>query len=101
MARRDVIEITCDRCGRTETQSSAEAAKPGVPEIQATFHDEKICFNDLCKRCRAAVKGYFTRMVKKEDDQVPAAAPEKKPEAAPVAPVPLAQAAKKPGLFGR
>lgn len=75
MARRDVIEITCDRCGKTETQSSTEAPKQGAPEIQATFHDEKVTYNDLCKRCREAVKGYFTRITKKVDDQAPAAAP--------------------------
>jgi hypothetical protein len=69
MARRDVIEITCDRCGRTETQGSAEAPKTQGPEIDATFHGEKISFSDLCKRCREAVNGYFSRIAKKADDQ--------------------------------
>lgn len=86
MARRDVIEITCDRCGRTETQSSTEAPKSGAPEIEGSFHGEKVCFNDLCKRCREAVKGYFSRISKKADDQA----------ATPEAPEP-----KKHGFLGR
>lgn len=76
MARRDVIEITCDRCGRTETQTTVEAPKGGVPEIDACFHGQKVAFNDLCKRCRDAVKGYFIRIGKKtEDSAAPAATP--------------------------
>lgn len=81
MARRDVIEVTCDRCGRTETQSSTEAPKregqeKPAPEIEASFHGEKLAFNDLCKRCREAVKGYFTRISKKtEDASAPSAMP--------------------------
>jgi len=69
MARRDVIEITCDRCGRTETQSSTETPKSTGPEIEATFHGEKLSFGDLCKRCREAVKGYFGRIAKKEEEK--------------------------------
>lgn len=85
MARRDVIEITCDRCGRTETQSSTEAPKkegekPSA-EIEATLHGEKLCFNDLCKRCREAVKGYFSRIAMKEEPaaEKPAGAPPVEP----------------------
>ena len=70
MARRDVVEVTCDRCGKTETQGSADAPKADGPEIEATFHGEKVSFGDLCKRCREAVRGYFTRISKKADDQV-------------------------------
>lgn len=85
MARRDVVEITCDRCGRTETQTTTEMPKTTGAELEATFHGEKVCFNDLCKRCREAVSGYYTRMVKKADDQIPPAPkptePEKKPPA--------------------
>lgn len=93
MARREVIEITCDRCGRTETQSSTETPKGGSPEIDATFHGEKVRFNDLCKRCREAVTGYFTRIAKKVEDSEKAA-PAKAAEpvvATPPAPTPHAE----------
>jgi hypothetical protein len=69
MARRDVVEVTCDRCGRTETQTSTETPKGGSPEFHGTFHGETHQFNDLCKRCRDAVKGYFERLCKKIDEQ--------------------------------
>lgn len=77
MARREVLEITCDRCGRTETQTSVETPKGGSPEVEAKFHGEVVSFNDLCKRCREAVKGYFSRIKKEEVAQ----------KAAPPAPV--------------
>jgi hypothetical protein len=70
MARRNVIEVKCDRCSRKETQDSDEIPKEQGPEFEAAFHGEKIVFNDLCRRCREAVKGYFSRVVKKVDDQV-------------------------------
>lgn len=74
MARRDVVEVTCDRCGRVETQSSGDAPKieGGKGEVSITFHGEAHSFEDLCKRCRSAVKGYFDRIAKKVDDQEPA-----------------------------
>lgn len=75
MARRDVIEVTCDRCSRKETQSSAEAPNGPGPEVEVTFHGDKIIFNDLCKRCREAVRGYFTRISKKSEDVAPAKEP--------------------------
>lgn len=71
MARRDVVEVTCDRCGRVETQTSTETTKPDKYEVSVTFHGETVSFEDLCKRCRDAVKGYFTRLAKKPDEAKP------------------------------
>lgn len=71
MARRDVVEVTCDRCGRTETQASNDKEVEGH-EVTVTFHGETYSYEDLCKRCRLAVKGYFNRIAKKADDQIPA-----------------------------
>lgn len=100
MARRDVIEITCDRCGRTETQSSTEAPKKEgekpAPEIEAIFHGEKLVFNDLCKRCREAVKGYFSRIAKKDE---PAA--EKAASVTPIDPAQQPKPEKRGFLGGR
>lgn len=70
MSRREVIEITCDRCGRTETQSSTEIPKSGSPEMDYTFHGVRVTFNDLCRRCRDAVTGYIARITRKMDDAV-------------------------------
>ncbi len=75
MARREVVEVTCDRCGKVETQSSDVAPKgeDAKDEVLVIFHGEKASFEDLCKRCRSAVKGYYERIAKKADDQAPAA----------------------------
>lgn len=72
MARRDVVEVTCDRCGRVETQHSGEVARKGEMKFEVTvnFHGELCSFEDLCKRCRSAVRGYYERIAKKADDQV-------------------------------
>ncbi len=69
MARREVIEVKCDRCGRVETQGSEDRAVEG-PEVNVTFHGETYVYDDLCKRCRSAVRGYFDRIAKKADDQI-------------------------------
>jgi len=73
MARRDVVEVTCDRCGRVETQLSTDAKKPEgtTYEVEVTFQGETVKFEDLCRRCRDAVKGYFTRLTKKAEDDKP------------------------------
>lgn len=71
MARREVVEVTCDRCGRVETQASNDKGD-SENEVSVTYHGETHSFEDLCKRCRSAVKGYFERIIKKADDQAPA-----------------------------
>jgi len=91
MARREVVEVTCDRCGRVETQASSEAPKGDVEnEVSITFHGETHSFEDLCKRCRSAVKGYYERIAKLADDQA-------KPTNAKVTPLdPASSPAQKP-----
>ena len=81
MARRPVVEVTCDRCGRVETQEAgASPKKDGVTsEASVTFHGETVTFEDLCKRCRDAVKGYYTRLAKIAEDQVPPPPPKEEP----------------------
>jgi hypothetical protein len=95
MARRDVIEVCCDRCGRTETQGSTEIPNVEGPEVEATFHGEKIAYADLCKRCREAVRGYFSRMAKKAEDT-----PDKVEPLPVTEPSPAEGEPKKRGLFG-
>ena len=68
MARREVIEITCDRCTRTETQDKDSGNIPS-PELQVTFHGASFSYEDLCKRCRAAVAGYFGQMTKQKKEE--------------------------------
>lgn len=64
MARREVLEVTCDRCGKTETQGKDDVTE--ALELEATFRGKKVSYEDLCARCRSAVDRYFGRIVKKE-----------------------------------
>lgn len=79
MARREVIEVTCDRCGKVETQTTSELRQDVSSELAVTFHEETVSFGDLCRRCRVAVDGYFKKLVKKaEEEKSPESQPEKK-----------------------
>lgn len=101
MARRDVIEVTCDRCGRTETQGSTELPQVEGPEIEVSFHGERFVYNDLCKRCRVAVEGYFSRIAKKADEQAKKSeTDEDAPEAASASTSETQGEAKKKGFLG-
>jgi hypothetical protein len=90
MARREVIEINCDRCKRTETQPISAQPASNSPELEITFQGQKIVYSDLCKRCRDAVTGYFKQMTMQMSPKEEPANP-----AAPVAEQP------KKGLFAR
>ena len=75
MARREVIEVICDRCGRTETQGKSEETKAESYELLIEFQGEKHKYGDLCMRCRGACEGYFksmTKQVEKKDEAPPA-----------------------------
>lgn len=73
MARREVLEVTCDRCERVETQTKSEAKKPeGVTlELKVNFRGEAAEYEDLCRRCRDAVGSYYAKIVKKVVDKDP------------------------------
>lgn len=72
MARRRVVEVTCDRCKRTETQGVDEdptlRAKVGK-ELVVVFHGQSIEYEDLCRRCRSAVENYYNRMTKQAEEE--------------------------------
>jgi hypothetical protein len=68
MARREVVEVVCDRCNRKENQNVSELPSSAGPELTVTFLGETAQFSDLCKRCRAAVRGYYCRILRKVED---------------------------------
>jgi len=77
MARRQVVEVICDRCGKTETQEPSQEAKSGdgVPELVVQFQAERHEYTDLCVRCRDACENYFksiTKQTEKEKEAPPA-----------------------------
>ena len=75
MARREVIEVTCDRCGRTETQGKSEEPKASESELTIEFQGERHKYADLCMRCRRACEGYFKSLTKQVDQKEESEAP--------------------------
>lgn len=73
MARRQVLEIVCDRCKKTETQDvqSGDPTKaesdPPKAEVVITFHGETVKYDDLCKSCRKAVGNLFKKIAKTDE----------------------------------
>lgn len=71
MARREVIEINCDRCNKKEVQNLNEIRANNDPELSLKFgNEEPIVFPDLCRRCRVSLKNYIdrVRMIKLEEE---------------------------------
>ena len=95
MPRQSVIEVTCSRCGKTETQKSSKVFNPpdskkdwvseeGDPiECSFRFRDNEVSYEDLCERCRETISNIFLSVSKvtpetrakggkkKEDDPAP------------------------------
>ncbi len=85
MARRQVLEIVCDRCKKTETQDVPEGEEDKVDiEVEITFHGETVKYGDLCKNCRKAVANLFKKIAKQAEepkgDNVTPIEPKKAPE---------------------
>lgn len=71
MARRQVIEIICDRCGKMENQAPDSPKEEGKAEFKVFFEGKKVAFDDLCERCRKALRNYVEKIAResKDDDQ--------------------------------
>lgn len=69
MARRQVVEVQCDRCGKTETRVPSEGDEDNKVEMFARFHKQEVTYGDLCLRCRNACERYFNNIVKKTEDK--------------------------------
>jgi phage FluMu protein Com len=62
MARRQVLEIRCDRCKKVETQEiKPEEEKPEI-ELTVSFGGKSVEYEDLCNRCRSSIDRYFKQM---------------------------------------
>ena len=67
MARREVVEVTCDRCSKTETQNKDEAASD-KPEFTLYFGLHELIYQDLCRGCRRALENYIKKITMEEPD---------------------------------
>lgn len=94
MARREVIEIICDRCKRVETQapSSVPDKEKVAQELIINFHGKKVVYDDLCRKCRKTVSNYYDKIIKAPEEEEPTKKPEETPTPEP---------APKGGLFRR
>ena len=72
MARRQVVELACDPCGRVETQPAElhGQTRPSKFELEVSFNGQEVKYEDLCRRCRNAVENYFHNMTKQPEEEV-------------------------------
>jgi hypothetical protein len=79
MARREVIEIVCDRCSRTElvnpesynTSMDLELYFGKPAEGSSNTREVMVIFHDLCSSCNKSVRNYIGQIrmdAKKKDD---------------------------------
>jgi predicted GIY-YIG superfamily endonuclease len=89
MAREKVVKVRCDRCKRTELVPAA-SEKVGA-DFEASFQGQRLVYEDLCGRCRDAVKNIWAEL-KEWDREVKYTliknAPANSQEAAPLQPAP-------------
>lgn len=75
MARRDVIEVVCDRCPRVEHRTKPAALgvpDREVPAFTGTLADGgTVTFVDLCAPCLRAVRSHLDAIGKKLDGMSP------------------------------
>ena len=68
MSRREVVEIVCDRCKRTDIRPPEEVQED--PVLSVTFKGETVTYDDLCRRCDDTLGNMFKRMVKQGPDEI-------------------------------
>lgn len=64
MARREAIEVTCDRCGKVEIQTSGDLWTGKGTLFEGSFEGNAAVYEDLCKTCRKAVRNLYARIAK-------------------------------------
>lgn len=71
MARRQVIEIQCDRCNKVETVPTDRDKDVVGPSLVVKFGGREVKYDDLCGKCHSAVGGYFSQMVREATKKEP------------------------------
>lgn len=74
MARRQVVEIQCDRCSKVEHQTDSEIKELDELELRIQYKGTTHQFSDLCRRCRGSVENLVNRLLKAyetDKDDVP------------------------------
>lgn len=69
LAKKQVVEIQCERCPRKEYVDPTTTKV--LPVISIKVGDVEQKFEDLCGSCRKAVEGHINEIVKKLDGRSP------------------------------
>jgi hypothetical protein len=62
MAREKVVKVKCDRCNRAELVPSSSVADKVGADFEASFIGQRLVYEDLCLRCRDAMKHSWQEM---------------------------------------
>lgn len=76
MSQQEVIQILCDRCGRSEIRPLAAKKKQAEKESDfiAQYGGERVEFGDLCSKCHGVAAAIWARLmttvhkVKRQED---------------------------------
>ena len=65
MSQQPVIQILCDRCGKTEIRPISEKSKRTnkEPDFLAQYNGERVEFDDLCKKCKGVASALWARLL--------------------------------------
>jgi hypothetical protein len=89
MARQEVVMIKCDRCGREELQPASTQVEKLAPDFESQFKGNRICYQDVCKRCEDTISLALQRLKEWDRDLKSLMGPIVSPnEAPPVTPAP-------------
>ena len=70
MARREVLEILCDRCKKVEVVPKEVGGRENKQALSMTYYGQPVTYGDLCKRCRGALDSYFKKIsLQQADDE--------------------------------
>jgi hypothetical protein len=68
MARREVIELLCDRCKRVETIPKTAPVEDN-PHFMIQFGDKRVEYTDICSKCLKSLTNYFNYCVMAKNDE--------------------------------
>lgn len=73
MARKQVVEVQCDRCKRIEYQDGKNPTKneTHAQDFEGTFMGQQVKFTDLCNPCKKTVGGYWDKITTELEGKSP------------------------------
>ena len=71
MGRAKVVEVVCDRCGRTEHRPEAEWTEDKPPDFEGSFKGASVVYEDLCQPCEVIVGNNWSDTTRKLQKKSP------------------------------